>query len=165
MGGAEYEFNVARHNRVIMNVMRQVLPHSLNPMIQKLEVVHYPRGPGNYTTEPFDNPDWDTVLGQLRSMHPYEIPILTLLKHADIPDGDIMMVNGGNDTFHIQIADSDANWCQAFDPNGSDEMIDVWTSDQGFSCERKFTWSLKTACEIIKHYFNTGERHPDFQWE
>ncbi len=47
---------------------------------------------------------------------------------------------------------------------GSDEIINVWTSDQGFSCEQRFTWPLTTAKQIIKHYFDTGELHPDFEW-
>lgn len=138
---------------------------SLNSKIQKFEVVHYPRGPGNPKTESFDLPDWHTVFGQLELMDPYEIPILTLSKHADIHGCDLMMVCGGHDAFHIQIADTDGKWFQAFDPEGTDELIEVWTSDQGFSCERKYTWPLTTASQIIKHYFNTGERHLGYQWE
>ncbi|MEM1202992.1 MAG: hypothetical protein AAGN66_07165 [Acidobacteriota bacterium] len=137
----------------------------MHSTIQRLEVVHYPRGPGNYTTESFDLPSWEVVFVQLNAMHPYETPFLTLMKYANIPDGDLMVVNGGNDVFHIQVVDSDANWFQALDPNGPHETISVWTSDQGFSCERKLTWPLETASRIVRHYFNAGERHPDFQWE
>jgi hypothetical protein len=134
-------------------------------MIEQLDVVRYPRGPGNYTTESITSPTLDTVVEHLRSMEPFEKPILTLQKHADISDGDLMMVNGGSGCFHVQIADNDANWFQAVDPNGSDDVVDVWTSDQGFACERKFTWPLETAIAIVQHYFQTGERHPRYQWE
>lgn len=134
-------------------------------MIQKLEVVRYPRGPGNYTTRSFNDPNWELVLKELESMDSFEKPILTLMKHVDIPDGDLMMVTGGTDVLHISISNSDACWIETFDPSGSDEIVDVWTSDQGFSCEQRFTWPLATAKHIIKHYFDTGEPHPQFEWK
>jgi len=134
-------------------------------MIQRLEVTHYPRGPGNYTTVSFDNPCWETIFHELQTMDRYEKPILTLEQDVDDPGADLMMVNGGNDLFHIQIADSYARWYGAIDPSGSDELVDVWTSDQGFTCDRKRTWPLKAAAILIEYYFRTGKPHPDFHWE
>lgn len=134
-------------------------------MIKKLETVHYPHGSGNYTTEVIKNPAWDNVLAELRTMEPFEKPILTLHQHIDVYESDLMMINGGNDLFHIQVADSSGSWIQAWDPAGSDEIIGIWTSDQGFACERKFTWPLKIVTQIVKYYFEYAKRHPEFQWK
>jgi hypothetical protein len=133
-------------------------------MIARLEVVQYPRGRGDYWTETFDSPDWYSIDAVIRSMEPYEKPIVSLLKNRDIPDADLMMVNGGDEVFHIQIANSDMRWSEVFDPDGSEEIVDVWTSDQGFSTSRKSTWSLEDALAIIRYYFDKGKPHPEYHW-
>lgn len=108
-------------------------------MVQLLTVTLYPRGPGSYWSEEHVNPTWGLVESELLTMDPFEKPILCLQLYLDIPDSDVMMVNGGNGVYHLQICDTEANWIQAFDPNGSEEEIDVWTSDQGFATARKYT--------------------------
>ncbi|QDU36971.1 hypothetical protein Mal4_12740 [Maioricimonas rarisocia] len=101
-------------------------------MIQRLEVVLYPRGSGEYRTVAHDDPSWELVEAELRSMDRYEKPILELLQHRDRTDGDLLMVNGGNGCYHVQIADADGCWSEAFDPEGDRTLVEVWTSDQGF---------------------------------
>ena len=133
-------------------------------MIEKLEVVSYRQGLDSPVVESFDHPKWQTVAGELSSMHAFEKPILTLSKFADIPDGDLMMVHGGGDRFHIQVVDAEATWFQAINPKHSEAMVDVWTSDQGFTCEERFTWPSTIAHLIIKHYFETGRPYSDIDW-
>lgn len=134
-------------------------------MIKSLEIVNYPRDRDGYLTKSFQIPDWNLVLAHLETMYPYEKPMLYLLQHTDARDRDLMCVTGGNDLFHVQIADSAGHWFSAYNPKGSDEVVDVWTSDQGFACEREWTWPLLDTSELLKHYFETAERHPNYQWE
>ena len=65
-------------------------------------------------------------------MHSYDKPMLDLYQNEDEPGADMMTVTGGNDVYHVQIADHEFRWCQAYDPEGPDQVIDVWLSDQGF---------------------------------
>jgi hypothetical protein len=134
---------------------------SLDSMIQTLNVFHYPLGSGNYTTESFVDPSCTTVFAELKSIHPHEFPIMTLIKFSDASDGELLLVTGGDDAFHIQIADSDAKWFQAVDMDGADVIVDVGTSDQGYSCEYRLTCPLETTSKIVKHFFGTGQLHPN----
>jgi hypothetical protein len=136
----------------------------MSPAIEFLQVTHYPRGPGRYWHISHDAPGWDLVESELESMHRFEKPILTLQKKKEWEDSDLMMVNGGEGIYHIQIEEDDC-WLQAYDPEGSDELVDVWLSDQGFSTERRYTWNLEDAGKIVRHYFETGEKHPGYRWD
>jgi len=134
-------------------------------MIELLEVTCYPREPGSYWTEKFPDPAWRMVESHVRQMHPYERPLLTLQRHRDVPDSELLMINGGNDLFHVQVADADAYWSQAFDPDGSEEQVQVWLSDQGFATARRFTWGLIDALTLLRHYFETGSKHHGYHWD
>ncbi len=134
-------------------------------MIELLDVTFYPRGPGNYWSEKHVNPTWELTESELLTMDPFEKPIVCLQRHRNIPDSDLMMVNGGNGVYHLQHSDGEAKWIQAFDPNGSDEEVDVWTSDQGFATARKYTWPAKDALAVLKYFFENATTHPDYKWE
>ena len=134
-------------------------------MIAKLEVIHYPLDGGSWETESLATPSLEAVHEEIRTMDPFAKPIATLLQNPDITDGSLMMLNGGNDLYHVQIADEDACWIQAFDPSGSEEDVQVWSSDQGFSCARKLTWNLDTTLDLVRHYFLNQSPHPGYSWE
>lgn len=110
------------------------------------------------------NPSWDVVSTELLTMDAYSKPLLTLEQNTDDPTSNLMMICGGSGTYHIQYADSEACWFQAYDPDGSDEEIDVWTSDQGFATARRNTWPVETATKLAKYYYEHGCPHPEFNW-
>lgn len=134
-------------------------------MIELMQVTIYPRGPGNYHHSDFKNPIWELVDAHLSTMDAFEKPILSLLQDASNPGTDMMMVCGGDSIFHIQTADSRGFWSQAFDPRGSEEIVAVWTSDQGFDTEKKYTWSLDTTRSIVHYYLEHAKPHPVYNWE
>ena len=97
-------------------------------------------------------------------MDSYSKPILILEQNRDDPSTNVLMICGGSGVFHLQFADQKAFWYQASDPNGSDDEIEVWTSDQGFAIARKNTWPLEIAVSIAQYYFDHGTAHPQFAW-
>jgi hypothetical protein len=141
------------------------LGHDRTRMIESLEITRYTRDKYPYTVESILEPSWDLLEQELRTMEKYEKPILWLCLEAGNGESDSMAINGGNGVYHVQIADSDFNWIQAINPEGSSEMVQVWTSDQGFETEAKFTWDLEKTLEMVRWYFEHGKAHPNFLWQ
>jgi hypothetical protein len=134
-------------------------------MIGSVDVVRYTRDDKPYTTETVLEPSWDFLEQELRTMDNFEKPILWLCLEAGNGERDAMAINGGNGVYHVQIVDSDFNWTHATNVEGSSEMVQVWTSDQGFETEAKFTWGLENMLEMVRWYFEHGEPHPNFVWQ
>ena len=134
-------------------------------MIGSVDVVRYTRDHQPYTTETILEPSWDVLEHELRTMDNFEKPILCLCLEANVGDHDAMAVHGGNGVYHVQVVDSDCNWVQATNPKGPSEIVQVWTSDQGFETEAKFTWNLSDALEMMRWYFDHHEAHPNFVWQ
>ena len=110
------------------------------------------------------NPPWPKIEAVLRSMDRFAKPNLWLFEDRDMPDGNCLAVCGGNGVYHVQVADADGNWTEAFDPHGSNEIVEVWESDQGFDTQAKKTWSLETTEKLVRWYFENGTRHPGYSW-
>jgi len=138
----------------------------LSQIIDALNVTFYsPRGTiTRARSQTYDNPEWETVERELLSMDSFEKPLLDLLQDGDDPGVRMLSVTGGSGVFHVQVADGHAHWSQAYDPNGSDETIEVWESDQGFETSRKYTWPIDDTIELVRYYFAHGERHPGYTW-
>jgi hypothetical protein len=142
------------------------------------------------------SPTWDAVRAHIASMNRHEVPSLWLytkladpsddsddesleetddgadaeeLKQSDGLDHErgLMTVLGGNDLFHISIADSTGDILEAVDPTKVDEtdFVDVWTSDQGFSTLACNTWNLAETLRFAKLFFETGKPAPEPMWE
>jgi hypothetical protein len=133
--------------------------------VRALDVVRYTRDNRPWTSELILEPTWTQLEAELRTMHRFEKPMLWLLQDPDVPDGDLLCVTGGQDMYHVQIATPTGNWVQAINPEGSDKYVDVWTSDQGFSTQTRFTWRLEPILELVRWYFDHGVGHPKYQWE
>jgi hypothetical protein len=134
-------------------------------MIESLEITRYSRDGTSYTIESVAEPSWDVLEDALQTMDRFTKPLLCLCLYEGDGESDCMMINGGDGVYHLQIANSEFEWCSAVDPNGPIDIVKVWTSDQGFEAEAKFTWDLLSAQKIVRWYFDNGEPHPDFAWE
>ncbi|MEO1618461.1 MAG: hypothetical protein AAFV88_21590, partial [Planctomycetota bacterium] len=135
-------------------------------LIAALLLTHY-SPPGTVTRtrlETFVDPKWEIVERELRSMDSYEKPLLDLLQHKDLPGANMLSVTGGNGVFHVQIADAQMNWHQAFDPEGPSDTVEVWRSDQGFEAPQNWTWSIDDAATLVRYYYQHGKPHPDYNW-
>ena len=134
-------------------------------MIGSVDIVRYTRNNRPYTTQTVLEPSWDFLEHELRTMDNFEKPMLWLCLEAGKTESNTMAINGGNGIYHVQIVDSDFNWVQATNPRGSDAIVPVWTSDQGFETEAKFTWGLEDTLEMMRWYFEHEKAHPNFAWQ
>jgi hypothetical protein len=133
--------------------------------IQALDVIRYPRDQTPHTTETLLEPTWERLEHELQTMDRYEKPILWLCQRVGIGDSDALAVTGGEGAYHLQIADENSDWLQAVNPARSSEQVELWTSDQGFAPEARFTWDLNQTLEIVRWYFEHGTAHPEITWE
>jgi hypothetical protein len=131
--------------------------------VQAMAISTYEPDTGRGASATHRYPTWENVRAELLTMEPYSKPLITL-EQDDDPAINSMMICGGNGIYHVQYADNNACWFEAYDPDGSDEEIAVWTSDQGFLSTRKSTWPLEVALTLAKYYFDNGCHHPDFCW-
>ncbi|KAA5534191.1 hypothetical protein FYK55_28690 [Roseiconus nitratireducens] len=97
-------------------------------------------------------------------MDNYEKPLLDLLQDKDNPGANQLSVTGGDGVFHVQIADGQMNWRQAFNPNGPHDIVQVWLSDQGFAAPRNWTWAIDDTIALVRYYYQHGTPNPDYDW-
>jgi len=135
----------------------------MSQIIEVLEVTHF--HDDKRRTERLHEPSWEAVERELRSMHNSDKPLIDLMQDEDEPGASMMMICGGNNVFHIQVADDKLRWCQAYDPDGPDDVIEVWLSDQGFEAPRNWTWPIDDALELALYYFTHGKPHPGYNWD
>lgn len=133
--------------------------------IESLEVTHYPHSSDNYQTEILLRPSWEQVTDEIRSMHRAEKPIVWLLQHQNVSDADVTAITGGQGVYHIPIADAESRWRQAVKLSGAEDIVEVWTSDQGFETAEKYTWSLADTLQMAQFYFDQGESDSQYTWE
>ena len=135
----------------------------MSQIIVVLDVIHYREDKSR--TEHFHRPDWETIEHEIVSMHNSDKPLINLIQNEDEPGANMMMICGGSGVYHLQISDDQARWYQACDPDGPDDMIEVWLSDQGFEAPRNWTWPIDDALKIARYYFKHGTPHPDYNWD
>ena len=132
--------------------------------IDALNVTMYPRDGGPFKTTTHLLPGWEIVEHELRSMDNWEKPILWLHQNRSVGDSGCLAVCGGSGVYHIQVADTGGDWREAIDSSGSEEQVDVWLSDQGFTTARKLAWPIENAIELVRWYFEHGSPHPNYTW-
>lgn len=140
--------------------------------IALLDRVFYPpeTTPGPWRSEVTPTPTWDQVEAAVRAMHPWERPIVSLQRHAEVPDREVMNVCGGEDRFHLQISDVHGEWKEACDlnaatdPSSDGKAVCVWRSDQGFATTEDRLWNLDEAIQMIRHYCEADSLPPGPTW-
>ncbi len=91
--------------------------------------------------------------------------ILCLHQNRSVADRNCCLIGyGGGGVYHIQIADADGDWCEAFDPIGLRDQVDARLSDQGFVNSRCLLWPLEKAIELARWYYEQGTKYPAFEW-
>jgi hypothetical protein len=132
--------------------------------IERLEMTHYAADGRTSSVERFEHPSWDTIERELCSMHRFSKPIMGLYQLQDVNDNQCMLINGGEDIYHMTVWD-DISMMIYFDESRGDEEVEVWTSDQGFTTTAEDTCDTKRALEIVRWYCDHGKPHPYYLWD
>jgi hypothetical protein len=131
--------------------------------VRAISVIRYPAS-GPWTKDESLDPTWADVEGHIRQMHPFAQPIVFLQQRQDDTESDCMAINGGAAAFHVQ-ALRQGKWLQAVNVERGTEEVEVWTSDQGFTTQARFTWSLESTLKLARKYFDEAALDDTVPWE
>ena len=132
--------------------------------VHAIHISHYSRKTGELRGEDISDPSWQIVEREIRTMDRYTKPLIFLMTAEDDTESDCMAITGGGDFCHLQISDSDGRWQEAVNPGRGSREIEVWTSDQGFTTEERYTWSIEDAIRIAKFFWDEERPSPDVEW-
>jgi hypothetical protein len=111
--------------------------------IHHISAIRYYRDHPGWDQEDIANPTFDQIEAAIRRMDDYCFPLVQLNpgQHED-DEGILNFVGGGG-----RIAVFSAQWCFE-DPNGSDDEVALWKSDQGYFTEEK---NILTDIDDVLH--------------
>lgn len=121
-----------------------------------LTIVHYPpREP--YRCVEVPSPDWEAVSAAIRQMDDNEYPIVQLswedVESCFDDESSFNIIGGGNAGFAI----FEMNGWRFEEPNGGDEDVRLWQSDQGYFCKRRNVMAdIDVVLKLARVYFVTG---------
>ena len=103
--------------------------------------------------EVIDHPSWEQVQAAIRRMENFCYPIVTLAFDESEQDG--LIIVGGPRRYSATRVDG--SWIYER-PDGSDQEVRLWLSDQGFYCrERNIIRTRRRTLEIAKAFYETGD--------
>lgn len=125
--------------------------------VQHLTILHYPPQQPWRLLE-IRNPPWESVAAAIEQLDHHEYPA-ALLSCRDVDssfsDETSLNIMGGSAEGYALLS-LVPGWMYE-DPDGSDEYVQVWTSDQGWSCKRRnIISSLTRVLELTRVYFESG---------
>ena len=122
--------------------------------IHHMEAVRYYRDGRPWDTERLDSPAWSHVDAAIRRMNNYCFPIVELNTTDEDTSESIFLVIGGAGRWAL--LNIMGEW-QYEDPEGGEEEVRLWDSDQGYYCKRKNVLTdLEKVVRIAKVYYDTG---------
>lgn len=121
-----------------------------------LTIVHYPpREP--YRCLEIPSPSWEAVSSAIRQMDDNEYPIVQLswedVESCFDDESSFNIIGGVAAGFSL----FEMNGWRFDDPNGSDEDVRLWQSDQGYFCKRRnIITEIDRVLTLTRIYFETG---------
>lgn len=126
----------------------------------------YTDGGRNWRTEDIHHPSWDAVEEAIRRLDGYWYPFVWLFKDVEAPEDafpDLNILGGPNEFTLDRFRDDE--YVRYYDLSRGDDEIEVWRSDQGYTCEAKYCCpSLEIVLRAAKYYCEHGALDPGLQW-
>src|SRR5215469_6405840 len=126
--------------------------------IGTLKVVHYETSNGPWSANLTVDPPWSDVESAIRRMDGDLFPIVMLFIGRELPRVDMMPgfdLLGGKNGYFIS-ARPNGTELYYRDEKASSEEVEVWISDQGFSCSRMMVCpDIDLVLAAARHFFDT----------
>src|SRR5262249_53464039 len=135
--------------------------------VHLLDVTVYQDSGWTWKTERTPNPTLEDIETAVRRLDRFEYPFLHLYEDANAADDDppALTVMGGQGEYTM-FSGFNGDELFYFDPSRTDEEIEVWQSDQGFSCAAKnCCGSLDAVVGITRYFCEHGELDPSAAWQ
>ena len=131
-----------------------------------LEIIQYETSNGPWKAIRTSSPPWPAIESAVKQMDGDLFPIVNLFVDVEaasdaVPDFELL---GGRVGYFI-MARLEGTTLYYRDEHASSEELDVWISDQGFSCPRFMVCpDLEKVLAATRHFFARGELTQDFPW-
>lgn len=123
---------------------------------------HYSAKTGG-RNEDIEEPTWEKVEEQIRTMHPIDKPSVYITS-GNATETDAFAITGGDGVYHVQYSEGDADWHKAVNPDRGNAEMGKWTSLPGFTTQERFTWGTEDALRIARFFWEKQKPSPDFEW-
>ncbi len=135
--------------------------------VHLLDVTVYPANGGTWKTKRTPNPTLEDIETAVRRLDRFHYPYLYLYHDAnaaeDAPPEFTVMGGMGEYTMFSGFNGDELFY---YDPGRNDEEIEVWQSDQGFTCAAKNCCnSLVAVIGITRYFCKRGELDPSVAWQ
>jgi hypothetical protein len=133
-----------------------------------LSYVVYDETGSGWHEEKIANPTWDQVVDSVRRLDKFRYPWVWLFigDNEDHPTVDCMTIMGGEGVYWVALSAGKYDQLRLFDPDKGNQVVEIWTSDQGFSdYEFHVTSDIELVLRIAKCFGETGEPLPAATWE
>lgn len=119
-----------------------------------MTIIRYSSDGRHWDSEQINSPSWSDVESAIHRMDNYCYPIVHLNTTGNDEDENIFNICGGAGRwalFHMMGA-----W-QYERPEGGEEEVRLWDSDQGYYCrEKNILIDLTTVLSIVRKFYETG---------
>jgi hypothetical protein len=136
-------------------------------IIKTLNVTIYNQHGSAWWTELTPDPQWADIEAAITRLDQYCYPFVWLHRSDTVEedsayDFDII---GGNGLYAMDGV-VDAKGFTYIEPDGGDDIISVWRSDQGFETEAKYVCrDLTIVLRAVKYFCEHGTPEPTLNWE
>lgn len=134
--------------------------------VELMMIAEYETAEREHQLATIEHPTWERVEAAIRNMDKYARPILFLHLDPALDNDQMMEILGGPDVFWVAVSVEGFSQRRLVNPDGGNEPVEVWTSDQGFADEGRFvTRSVDQVLAVAKHFYDHKTFHPEFHWE
>ncbi len=135
-------------------------------IVRRLDVTVYADGGRSWHVETSVTPAWSVIEQAVRHLDKFSHPFLFLCLSEEEDADERLEIMGGNGDYWIA-GNFDGFWQRRFvNPNGGDERVMVWTSDQGFGdAQRHICHDVEVVVRVARYFFDHGHFDPSLTWE
>jgi hypothetical protein len=135
--------------------------------IRCLAYVVYDESGWGWHEEKVASPSEAQVEASIRRLDKFRYPWIWLFIGDDEdPTEDCLTVMGGDGVYWIALSAGKHDQLRLFDPDKSNNIVHIWTSDQGFwDYEFHTTSDIDLVLHVVRHFGETGEPLPSATWE
>jgi hypothetical protein len=78
---------------------------------------------------------------------------------------DCLTIMGGVGVYWAALSAGKYDQLLLFDPDKSSNVVELWTSDQGFGDYEFHVTDIELVLRVAKHFADTGEPQLDVTWD
>jgi hypothetical protein len=135
-------------------------------IVKRLDVTRYTKDGRSSRTTTTTNPAWSKIEKAIRRLDKFSYPFLFLYLTETGDTDERLEIMGGCGDYSI-MGNFDGFWQRRFvNPNGGNERVVVWTSDQGFGDDDKhICHDVEVVIRAARYFFGHGHFDPSLTWE